>query len=282
MLEDKDETDVVGFLGSVGDDYRAYQYTSLLESEGIVSYFETIRDEPTGTCLVICNNKERAHITELGASTKISSAYVDRVLKHFINAELIFTELYILADQRELCFKLAEMGLDNKRVYGFNLPSCMFIKNFLDDIVKMISFADIVFANFDEAVDFCSYYGLPTNMTNEEMLKELAKLPKINKNKNRIFVVTAGKNPAWVCEYDFQKDCVKYCDSFEIRSIPESLIVDTNGAGDSFAGGFLSQYMRGRSIEECMKAGHWAASMIIQQIGFVIPTEVKYDPQVVH
>jgi adenosine kinase len=282
MLEDKDETDVVGFLGSVGDDYRAYQYTSLLESEGIVSYFETIRDEPTGTCLVICNNKERAHITELGASTKISSAYVDRVLKHFINAELIFTELYILADQRELCFKLAEMGLDNKRIYGFNLPSCMFIKNFLDDIVKMISFADIVFANFDEAVDFCSFYGISTNSTIADMVKELAKLPKRNKHKNRIFVVTSGTNPAWVCEYDFEKDCVKYCESFEIRAIPEELIVDTNGAGDSFAGGFLSQYMRGKSIEQCMKAGHWAASMIIQQIGFVVPTEIKYEPQMVN
>lgn len=282
MLEDKDETDVVGFLGSVGDDYRAYQYTSLLESEGIVSYFETIRDEPTGTCLVICNKKERAHITELGASTKISTTYVDRVLKHFINAELIFTELYILADQRELCFKLAEMGLDNKRIYGFNLPSCMFIKNFLDDIVKMISFADIVFANFDEAVDFCSFYGISTNSTIADMVKELAKLPKRNKHKNRIFVVTAGTNPAWVCEYDFEKDCVKYCESFEIRAIPEELIVDTNGAGDSFAGGFLSQYMRGKSIDQCMKAGHWAASMIIQQIGFVVPTEIKYEPQMVN
>ena len=282
MLDNKDASDVVGFLGSVGEDDTAIQYMSLLDSEGIVSYFETISGEPTGTCLVVCCNKDRAHITELGASTKISNDYVERVLQHFINCELIFTELYILADQKELCFKLAGMGLDNKRIYGFNLPSTHFIKHFLDDIVKMISFADVVFANFDEASDFCSYYGIPTNMATSEMMKELAKLPKINKNKNRVFVVTAGKNPAWVCEYDFQKECVKYCDSFEIRDVPESLIVDTNGAGDSFAGGFLSQYMRGRSIEECMRAGHWAASMIIQQIGFVIPSEVKYDPQAVH
>jgi adenosine kinase len=270
MYDKDDNTETVGFLGSVGEDAFGETYQTMLEMEGIIPFFETIPGDTTGICLVISHKRDRAHITELGASTKISNEYFKRVEQYFINVKLIFTELYILADQRELCFKLAEMGLDNKRIYGFNLPSCMFIKNFLDDIVKMISFADIVFANFDEAVDFCSFYGISTNSTIADMVKELAKLPKRNKHKNRIFVVTSGTNPAWVCEYDFEKDCVKYCESFEIRAIPEELIVDTNGAGDSFAGGFLSQYMRGKSIEQCMKAGHWAASMIIQQIGFVV------------
>ena len=54
-------------------------------------------------------------------------------------------------------------------------------------------------------------------------------------------------------------------ESYEVNYVPDNLIVDTNGAGDSFAGGFLSQYMKGKSIDECMKAGHWAASLIISK-----------------
>ena len=50
-------------------------------------------------------------------------------------------------------------------------------------------------------------------------------------------------------------------------------------AGDSFSGGFLSQFMKGKSIEESMIAGHWAASIIIQKRGCQIPVEINYIPE---
>jgi len=60
--------------------------------------------------------------------------------------------------------------------------------------------------------------------------------------------------------------------SVEVESFyPEKLeshqIIDTNGAGDSFVGGFLSQFVRGASIEKSIVAGHWCASQIIQTSG---------------
>lgn len=43
--------------------------------------------------------------------------------------------------------------------------------------------------------------------------------------------------------------------------------MDTNGAGDAFAGGFLAQFIQGRDLDTCIKCGIWAAAQIIQRSG---------------
>ena len=55
-----------------------------------------------------------------------------------------------------------------------------------------------------------------------------------------------------------------------IKLEPEKL-VDTNGAGDAFVGGFLSQLVAGKSIKECVRAANFAAHLIIQQSGVTLP-----------
>ena len=52
-------------------------------------------------------------------------------------------------------------------------------------------------------------------------------------------------------------------------------IVDLNGAGDAFLGGFLSQYMQGKSLEACCKGGNDAASIILKSIGCTFPKNAK-------
>ena len=162
--------------------------------------------------------------------------------------------------------------------YGFNLPSFFFIENFFKDILDLISYADIVFSNDDEAQLFCLKSGIVSDGSIEGRIKGLVKLPKRNKNKKRIFVITAGPNPAWVAEYDFKNEKITYCKEFPARFVEQENIIDTNGAGDSFSGGFLSQFMKGYSLDKCMIAGHWAASIIIQKRGCQIPAEINYIP----
>ena len=47
--------------------------------------------------------------------------------------------------------------------------------------------------------------------------------------------------------------------------------MDTNGAGDAFVGGFLSQFVQGAELEKCVKAGNYGANAIIQQSGCKFP-----------
>ena len=54
------------------------------------------------------------------------------------------------------------------------------------------------------------------------------------------------------------------------------LLVDTNGAGDAFVGGFLAQLVLEKPIAECVRAGHYAARTIIQRSGCTFPKECNY------
>ena len=52
--------------------------------------------------------------------------------------------------------------------------------------------------------------------------------------------------------------------------------IDTNGAGDAFVGGFMSQLIKGEPLAKCVDAGHWASTVIIQESGCTYPAECTY------
>ena len=54
-------------------------------------------------------------------------------------------------------------------------------------------------------------------------------------------------------------------------------LVDTNGAGDAFVGGFFAAYMQNKDIPDCVLAGHWAARVIIQHNGCTFPKICNYE-----
>ena len=63
-----------------------------------------------------------------------------------------------------------------------------------------------------------------------------------------------------------------------VPKIDEEKIMDTNGAGDDFVGGFLAQYGKGESIEKCIDCGIWVSSLIIQRSGCTFPETMDYKP----
>lgn len=81
-------------------------------------------------------------------------------------------------------------------------------------------------------------------------------------------VCTQGKHPTLVGT----KDIVH---KFEILLVDPAKIVDTNSAGDSFCGGFISQLVHGDDLEKCAKAGNYSAAQTIQHEGSTLP---KYKP----
>lgn len=85
-------------------------------------------------------------------------------------------------------------------------------------------------------------------------------MPKQNENRSRVVVITQGIKPVILA-----KD--GKITEFPVTELPPEKVVDTNGAGDAFAGGFLSQYIQGYDLEVCIKCGIWAASRIIQRSG---------------
>lgn len=65
----------------------------------------------------------------------------------------------------------------------------------------------------------------------------------------------------------------KGCQKFEVQKLNENEIVDTNGAGDSFVGGFLSQLYLNKSIDQCVMAGCKLSREVVKRSGCTFPED---------
>lgn len=79
-------------------------------------------------------------------------------------------------------------------------------------------------------------------------------------------IITRGKDPTIVAEFTPEKE--PSVTEYAVITVEDALIKDTNGAGDSFAGGFLGEIALGHSISKAVETGHFWAAKIIQRVGF--------------
>lgn len=126
-------------------------------------------------------------------------------------------------------------------------------------------FVDIVFGNESEAEAYGTANGASPN-TPATVARMIADLPKENSAKPRIVIITQGALPSIVA--------IAGQETYEVAvpPVPEEEITDSNGAGDAFCGGFLSQYVQGKSVRVCCEAGNYTASQIIRVSGCVVPS----------
>ena len=86
--------------------------------------------------------------------------------------------------------------------------------------------------------------------------------PKANAARPRIAVITQGADPTIVVD-GATPDAHRV---YPVTPIASARIVDTNGAGDAFAGGFLGAYVSGKTLEASVEVGHKLAAMCVQLV----------------
>lgn len=64
---------------------------------------------------------------------------------------------------------------------------------------------------------------------------------------------------------------------FPVPILEKESVVDTNGAGDSFVGGFLSQIVQGKDLETAIQAGIWLSGQVIQRDGCTFPDNNTFN-----
>lgn len=101
------------------------------------------------------------------------------------------------------------------------------------------------------------------------MALAFADLPKLNPARKRVVVITQGCHPVILVE----KSTVSL---ISVPKLAPEKIVDTNGAGDAFTGGFLSQMILGKSYATCVRCGIYAAAHVIQHSGCVFSGESNF------
>jgi adenosine kinase len=125
--------------------------------------------------------------------------------------------------------------------------------------------SDYVFGNESEAEAFAAQQKLEKNDA-ETVARFIAALPRKDASRpGRVAVITQGSGQTVVCGSD--GTVTKY----DVPALAHSAIVDANGAGDAFVGGFLAQIARGKDIAAAVKTAHYAARTILQVSGTALP-----------
>ena len=115
--------------------------------------------------------------------------------------------------------------------------------------------------NETEAAAYAESHNLPSKEP-KDVVVHLANLPKENKQRKRVAIVTQGTEPTLVAIQG--EEGIK---EFPVHAIEKEKINDTNGAGDAFAGGFLAGLLEGKPLETSIDMGQWLARLSIQELG---------------
>jgi adenosine kinase len=156
---------------------------------------------------------------------------------------------------------LAEEAAAKNKTFILSLSAPFIPQFFKDPLDKTAPYWDYVIGNETEALSYAQSHGLETKDI-KEIAQHLADLPKENKKRERVAIVTQGTLPTIVA-VSGKSEIAEY----PVHEISKDEINDTNGAGDAFAGGFLAGLVEGKSLAECVDIGQWLASLSIRELG---------------
>lgn len=235
------------FLGKRGNDDLGILFENELKKNNVTPVLK-ISSSPTGRVLsVITPDAQRTMFTHLGASSEAKPE--EMTPERFKEAYLVHIEGYLLFNPELITATIKAAKTAGARI-SLDLASYTVVeasKDILKGIVK--NYVDIILANEDEAR---AYTGLSDEM---EALKSLSK-------EAEIAVVKVGKRGSHIA----------YKDKIHSIGIKGSgYALDTTGAGDLWASGFLFGLAQGMTIEECGKLGSACGFEVCQITGASIP-----------
>lgn len=241
----------VTFLGKLGNEATADFYRERFGLIGGDTSRFKIGDQANARCLsLVTPDSERTMRTDLGAAATLDASEVST--EDFAGCGHAHIEGYLLFNPA-----LMDQVLRSAREAGctisLDLASFEVVNAAGEGLKKILSeYVDVVFANEDEATAF--FGGKVTDY--EQMARDLGQIC-------RTAVVKMGADGAWICH-----DGV--CERVHANRVEK--VIDTTGAGDLWAAGFLYGWLEGKSPLYCGKLASMVGAEVVQIDGAAIPT----------
>lgn len=240
-----------GFIGKVGQDETGAFFGDTLRQRGVNALLATC-DLPSGIASTfISTDGERTFGTYLGAAATLRAEDLSR--KMFAGYNYLYIEGYLLQDH-DLMLRAVQLAKEEGLQVCLDMASYNVVeaeRDFFDQLI--VKYVDIVFANESEALAY-------TGKTPHEALEEIA-------SKCSIAVVKTGKEGSLV---------KKGTEVIQLLSCPADNVLDTTGAGDFYAAGFMYGLTCGYSLEKCVQISTILATAVIQEVGTTLPAK-KWD-----
>ncbi|MGI4732371.1 MAG: adenosine kinase [Janthinobacterium lividum] len=238
-----------GFVGQVADDQLGAVFAHDIRAAGVSFATPARAGEPTtARCLIfVTPDGQRTMNTFLGASQFLPEAALDRAL--IADAAILYLEGYLWDPEEPRAAMRAAIEVARKagRKVAFTLSDTFCISRHGDDFRKLIAdgLLDILFANEAELVALAQVDGF-----DDAVAKVAGQVP--------LLVVTRGEAGAIA---------VQAGRTVSVAAEPVARVVDTTGAGDLFAAGFLRGQAQGWALERSLKLGAVCAGEIISHYG---------------
>ncbi|KAG8751231.1 adenosine kinase [Ceratobasidium sp. 423] len=255
----------VVYAGCVGSDDLADQLRNANSKEGVASAYQVKQGEKTGACAVILTGHDRSLVTTLRAAEMFNKDHLAsaEVAPLVDGAKYYYVGGFFLTHGVESALVVAEKASKAGKTFALNLSAPFICQFFGEQLGKVLPYVDILFGNESEAAAWGAANGLETTASLEVIAKTLADLPKINPSRPRTVIITSGPDATIVATSG--KDVEPRV--FPVSRLADNEIVDTNGAGDMFAGGVMGAIVAGKSIDEAVEAGHKLGAMCVKTIG---------------
>jgi len=263
-------TGVTSYFGAVGNDEYGNTLEKCATEEGVLVHYQKSESTPTGTCAVLINGGERSLVANLAAANTFTQDHIEtETSKKIIEmAKVYYITGFFLTVSVDTILSIAKHSVENSKTFCMNLSAPFLAEFFKDQMAACMPYCDIVFGNESEAENYGKLNGYGTDIPTVAL--KLAAQPKASGTRPRVVVITQGAEATIVATEG-------KVTSYAVDPLAKELLVDTNGAGDAFVGGFLSQLLLGKNYAECCRAGHWASRQIIQRSGCTFPATCTYN-----
>lgn len=261
------QPNVCAYFGSVGEDKNADILEKRARADGVDTCYQKNPKHLTGRCAVLITGRHRSLIADLAAANHFTEDHISKHFDYVANADYFYISGFFLTVSPPSIMRVAKYAMEHNKFFMMNLSAPFLSQFFKEPLMQAMPYIDLLFGNESEAVTFAKEQNFGTENLKEIGFK-MVNLPKENKNRPRVVVLTQGHLPVLLFEGDKVRE-------FPVRELKEEDIVDTNGAGDAFVGGFLSQLIQKKSYDDCIAFGICAARTIIGRSG--CSTEGKFE-----
>ncbi|KAH8419197.1 hypothetical protein KR222_010421, partial [Zaprionus bogoriensis] len=258
------------FVGAVGKDKFGETIAKRAKADGVQALYQVTDEGPTGTCAVIISGQNRSLVANLGAAALFSDDWLDDEGNMCVveRALVYYATGFFVAVNSPTVLRVAQISSENNRLFVLNFSAVFVLHTQQEQIDEIIPYTDMIIGNKQEALAFADTHQWDTQDV-FEIGRRIQCLPKEN-TRPRTVMITDAYCPV-LC---FQEN--NRVIEYPVPKLDKKVIVDTNGCGDAFVGGFLSQYVQHMPLDYCIRTGIFASQQIIRVVGVQIDKLPKF------
>ncbi|GAU98274.1 hypothetical protein RvY_09443 [Ramazzottius varieornatus] len=259
------------FVGCIGNDSAGKMLLKSAEKDGVDAVFQIAECE-TSLCIVMAVADQRSLCSFQRASSLFSFTEMLRAeMQHRLQrASVIYLSGFFLNVCTRTARYVTTYARENQKRFVLDLGAPRVVDAQAELVRWLLPETDVLFGNEAEFRALGRTLGISDSTNGKNLCKAVQKwisqeAEQLNRDHARILLMTRGKEPVVVAT------SAEGVTEYPCMEVAKEAIVDVNGAGDAFLGGFLARYIQHCSVDECVTCGLLTSNAVIQQRGCNFP-----------